>query len=97
MSVLSSSRSASYNADDWRLEAACNAVGTEEFFPVGQTGDALHQTARAKLVCASCPVRVHCLEFAVTTNQEYGVWGGADEDERRAIRRRWRRHGRLSV
>lgn len=97
MAAPSSVRSATYNRADWRVDAACNAFGTEAFFPVGQTGDAVHQTAHAKAVCASCPVRAECLEFAVTTNQEYGVWGGADEDERRAIRRRWRRHGRLSA
>lgn len=97
MTAPSFAPSATYNRDDWRLDAACKDVGTEGFFPVGQTGDALHETARAKSVCATCPVRTECLAFAVTTNQEYGVWGGADEEERRIIRRRWRRHGRLSA
>lgn len=31
-----------------------------------------------------------CLEFAITTNQEYGVWGGTSEEERRVLRREWR-------
>ena len=33
-------------------------------------------------------------KFALVTNQEYGVWGGHDEEERRDLRRRWRRLGR---
>ncbi|MEJ7766147.1 MAG: WhiB family transcriptional regulator [Acidimicrobiales bacterium] len=35
-----------------------------------------------------------CLEFAITTNQEYGVWGGHSEEERRIVRRKWRAHQR---
>jgi WhiB family redox-sensing transcriptional regulator len=61
------------------------------FFPVGASGPALDQISQAKAVCAGCPVADQCLQFAVTTNQEYGVWGGLDEDERRDVRRRWRR------
>lgn len=97
MTLLQSSRPVTYDSGAWRMEAACTSVATQAFFPSGQTGTALEQAARAKLVCAACPVRMNCLEFAVTTNQEYGIWGGADEDERRSIRRRWRRYGRLSA
>ena len=39
-------------------------------------------------------MRLVCLQFALTTNQEDGVWGGYSEDERRELRRRWRRLGR---
>ena len=37
------------------------------------------------------PVRVQapCLEFALTTNQDSGVWGGTSEEERRKLRRQW--------
>jgi WhiB family redox-sensing transcriptional regulator len=41
-------------------------------------------------VCAGCPARERCLEFAIVTNQEYGVWGGTSEEERRVLRRQWR-------
>jgi WhiB family transcriptional regulator, redox-sensing transcriptional regulator len=37
-------------------------------------------------VCAGCGVREDCLEFAVLTNQEFGVWGGTSEEERRRLR-----------
>jgi WhiB family transcriptional regulator, redox-sensing transcriptional regulator len=75
---------------DWRAHAACADVDSELFFPVGVTGPAVPQIAAAKAVCARCLVRAACLEFAITTNQEYGVWGGTSEEERRSLRRAWR-------
>jgi WhiB family redox-sensing transcriptional regulator len=44
--------------------------------------------SRARLVCADCAVKASCLEFAMTTNQDCGVWGGTSEEERRDLRRR---------
>ena len=76
--------------DGWRAHAACAEVDHGLFFPVGVTGPAVPQIAAAKAVCARCPVHGACLEFAVVTNQEYGVWGGTSEEERRALRRAWR-------
>jgi WhiB family redox-sensing transcriptional regulator len=80
-----------WDAARWRDNAACQDVPPELFFPVGATGQAVEQIRQAKVVCAGCPVVEDCLVFAVTTNQEYGVWGGLDEEERRDVRRQWRR------
>ena len=76
--------------DRWRDGASCAEVDSDLFFPVGVTGPAVGQIAAAKAVCSQCPVQTQCLEFAITTNQEYGVWGGTSEEERRALRRAWR-------
>jgi WhiB family redox-sensing transcriptional regulator len=57
------------------------------FFPIGTTGLALDQIDAAKQVCTECPVMDQCLEFALATNQEAGVWGGTTEDERRRLRK----------
>jgi len=46
--------------------------------------------ATAKAICARCPVRDSCLAYALDTRQEFGIWGGLNEDERRAILRRQR-------
>jgi WhiB family redox-sensing transcriptional regulator len=62
-------------------------VDPDVFFPVGVTGAAVTAIAAAKAICTECAVRAECLEFAVTTNQEYGIWGGTSEEERRDIRR----------
>lgn len=71
-----------YDPDDWRFDAACRDLDTAIFFP-----DTDDQIAQAKAVCATCPVRDACLEFAVITRQNDGVWGGLDENERRRVRR----------
>ena len=73
---------------DWRDKAACLTVDPELFFPVGNTGPAVDQIDRAKAVCSHCPVTEYCLQYALDTNQDSGVWGGLSEDERRALKRR---------
>lgn len=77
------------NEDYWRCRAACRGKDPELFFPVGSAGPALAQIAEAKKICARCLVRTACLASAITTGQEYGIWGGLTEDERRRLRR-WR-------
>lgn len=73
---------------DWRDLAACRGVDPDLFFPVGTTGPALEQVQQAKAVCATCPVARDCLRFAVSTGQEYGIWGGTTGEERRALAHR---------
>ncbi|MFE7060487.1 WhiB family transcriptional regulator [Streptomyces californicus] len=73
---------------NWRLHAACRDEDPDLFFPTGTTGPALLQAEEAKTVCRSCPVRALCLEWALESGQEQGVWGGTDEDDRRRIHRR---------
>ncbi len=72
---------------EWVHRAACREVDPEIFFPVGTTGPALAQVAEAKAVCGRCPaaVQLKCLDYALTTRRQHGVWGGMTEDERRAL------------
>jgi len=37
--------------------------------------------------CGTCPVQQQCLDFALKTRQEFGIWGGTTEDERRTLNR----------
>lgn len=74
---------------DWRELAACRHIDPDLFFPVGTTGLAPRQIEVAKRVCRSCDVVEPCLEFALVTNQESGVWGGTSEEERRRLRKSW--------
>lgn len=78
---------ATWNNLSWRQHASCANLDTNMFFPVGLTGNSIEQTNLAKSICSDCPVAKQCLEFALRTLQDYGVWGGRTEDERRAIRR----------
>ena len=76
------------NADyGWRAEALCRDTDPELFFPIGTTGAALVQIEQARAVCRQCPVQSDCLDFALTTNQDSGIWGGTSEEERRVLRR----------
>ena len=82
---------------DWRDGAACTASDPELFFPIGTTGPALAQTATAQHVCRGCPFRSACLEWAIQTGADFGIWGGLAEDERRALQRRRRRTSRTTT
>jgi len=81
---------AGHHRASWRESAACRHADPELFFPIGSAGRALAEIRRAKTVCAGCPVRLPCLKFALATGQEFGIWGGYDENERRLLRRKWR-------
>jgi WhiB family redox-sensing transcriptional regulator len=41
----------------------------------------------AKQICMGCDVRARCLKYALESNQQFGVWGGTSERERRRIKR----------
>ncbi|MEU7133715.1 WhiB family transcriptional regulator [Streptomyces sp. NPDC046261] len=73
---------------DWLRYAACTREDPDLFFPVGTVGPAARQQEDAKKVCRRCPVRAQCLDYALRTGENSGVWGGTCEDERRRIRRR---------
>jgi len=76
-------------ADDqehqWMLEGKCRGRAPHDFFPSDGVG-----VEQARKVCADCPVREPCLEYALTYRIDHGVWGGASERERRRILRRRR-------
>ncbi|WP_405886540.1 WhiB family transcriptional regulator [Streptomyces sp. NBC_01384] len=37
-------------------------------------------------VCSECQVREKCADFALSTRQEFGVWGGLTESDRESRR-----------
>lgn len=71
----------------WRRTAACLDTDPGLFFPIGVTGSALVQIQDARAVCMGCSCQEACLEFALRSNQDTGIWGGASEEERRHLRR----------
>jgi WhiB family transcriptional regulator, redox-sensing transcriptional regulator len=87
--ALTWSRSIEWDVDDWRDQAACTDTDPDLFFPIGSTGAAIEQIESAKAVCMQCHAQRSCLEFALTTNQESGIWGGTSEEERRKLRKAW--------
>ncbi|HSH10812.1 MAG TPA: WhiB family transcriptional regulator [Ilumatobacter sp.] len=87
MSNLASTLALAVAEDTWRDFALCRDTDPDLFFPVGTTGQALVSIDHAKRVCGECAVTADCLDFALETNQDSGIWGGLSEEERRAIRR----------
>lgn len=70
---------------DWRAAALCAQVDTDLFFP-----DKGISAAEAKSICAACPVRRECLQWALDKGEKHGVWGGLTERQRRRLRDRKR-------
>lgn len=66
---------------DWQKQGECVGLNPDIFFPA--KGDDFKS---AKAVCAACAVRAECLEYALATEQRFGVWGGTSERERRKLR-----------
>ena len=66
----------------WTDQAACRGTDTEIFYPV--TPD---EEAEALSICATCPVRAQCLDYAIRNRENYGIWGGATPEQRRRMRR----------
>ena len=70
----------------WMSKAACVGKGHLFFDDLKKT-----QVAKAKKICASCPVLQECRTHAIE-NEEFGVWGGLTANQRRLVRL-----GRLKV
>ncbi|HUP70034.1 MAG TPA: WhiB family transcriptional regulator [Acidimicrobiales bacterium] len=70
----------------WRQHGACRGTDPDVFYPVSD-----EEAEPAKAICATCPVREPCLEYALSTRERDGVWGGATERERRRMIRQRRK------
>ena len=75
--------------ETWMQRAACQGLDVELFY---STNDA--DVREAVRVCRSCPVRMECLQAAMSTAEIFGVWGGMHEGHRRRIIRREQRQRR---
>lgn len=71
-----------HHTPPWMLDARCREHPPEVFFPSDGVG-----VERARRICADCPVKDSCLEYALVHRIDHGVWGGASERERRRILR----------
>ena len=67
----------------WREEAACRGADLALFFP-GRGESA----GPARQICASCPVRRPCLDYAISHGITSGIWGGLADRDRRPLRTR---------
>ncbi len=66
----------------WQTDSLCAQTDPEAFFPEkgGSTRD-------AKKICGACEVRTECLDYALSNDERFGIWGGLSERERRKLRK----------
>jgi WhiB family transcriptional regulator, redox-sensing transcriptional regulator len=70
---------------EWMARGLCRDISPSTFFPSDGVGVEV-----ARRICADCPVRQSCLEYALSNRIDHGVWGGCSERERRRILKRRR-------
>lgn len=75
----------------WMADGKCRDLDPTIFFPNDGIG-----VQAAQRICAECPVRTPCLEYALANHVDHGVWGGTSERERRRILRQ-RRLARIEL
>jgi WhiB family transcriptional regulator, redox-sensing transcriptional regulator len=84
-------RKADPNADDWEYperprqgdwidKAACAGLDVDAFYREYPGGVEI-----ARKVCAVCPVQQDCLDYAIESGEEYGIWGGMNRAERNKV------------
>lgn len=78
----------------WQDKGACADQDTEEWF-------VRHEASRtgypAKRICATCPVKRDCLAASLLFFEEYGIWGGLDRHQRKALAKQLRRGATLGT
>lgn len=71
--------------ENWMSRGNCRDEPPATFFPSDGVGVEV-----ARRICADCPSREPCLEYALANRIDHGVWGGCSERERRRILKRRR-------
>lgn len=85
-------------ATEWRSAGACLSADPDLFFPIAIGRVEERQVALARRICAACPVKQECLDFAMRSGEAHGIWGGTTPDERiRARRARTAQRRRLAA
>lgn len=77
-----------FGDEEWQRQAACVGEVAPMFYPPMRTERKvvrLAREAKAKAICMECRVRQPCLDFALANNERYGIWGGLNDIERRAL------------
>jgi WhiB family redox-sensing transcriptional regulator len=69
----------------WLAGAACAGSGSSLWFAAEDTPEGAEKAQLATAVCAACPVRAQCLDYALEIGEvTEGIWGGMTPAERQA-------------
>lgn len=85
--------------DHWADFAACKRLddpGQVVFFEDEEDNRFYPYEAEAKAYCEVCPVKADCLDWAIRTEERYGIYGGMTFMERRKVLRRRRKNEDLT-
>lgn len=63
-------------------QALCAQTDPEIFFP--EKGGSVRLAID---ICNECEVRLECLEWALTNNEKYGIWGGMTAKDRERLKK----------
>ena len=77
---------------DWEEQAACFLQTGELYSPEEKL-----QLKAAIKYCVNCPVNFECLQIALVSGEEIGVWGGATEKQRAKIVKDIKKNHDISV
>lgn len=85
-----------YYGIDWQWDAKCDdpSIDPETFFhiegfrTVENIRENIRRTKEAKKICNECPVKDICRDFAIVSQERYGIWGGMTLAERNRFRQR---------
>lgn len=73
--------------DEAPVIVGCRGNDPEAWFPDEDSMNYLQYTD-AKKLCAPCPVKSLCLEYALANNEAHGLWGGLTYRERLKLKRK---------
>lgn len=77
-------------ARDWYVQAKCASTTSEHSDQMYASDD--RAAKQNRIFCLDCPERLPCLEYALVTREQYGIWGGTTEVQRKNLLRTLRRH-----
>ncbi|MGW4334857.1 WhiB family transcriptional regulator [Rhodococcus koreensis] len=72
----------------WQQFARCQNMDTDTFYSreSEEKGPRIRRERVAKQICGACVVQLRCRIHALLAGEQYGVWGGLSEAERRLVK-----------
>lgn len=73
-------------SDEWQTDALCRGSHAHLFFPPStfeRKDDRERREMRAKAICKVCPVIEPCISYALAIREQFGIWGGMTEIDRK--------------
>ncbi len=66
-------------------ETPCMAWPDAFFLDEDSSAGTSGEYRQARALCRTCPIRLECLDYAISNDERFGVWGGLTPKERGGI------------